>query len=100
MLRTMAELVSLGPLTPRQAVTAATGSVTAVYGIDGGRLVVGGVADLVVLDAPLGTSADDTWGALELGDLPAVAVVVTDGLVRLTRSRNTPPPTRPVKLVS
>ena len=100
MLRTMAELVSLGPLTPRQAVTAATGSVTKVYGIDGGLLKVGEVADLVVLDAPVGSAADDTWGALELGDLPAVAAVVTDGKVRLTRSRNTPPPARPVRLAS
>lgn len=99
MLRTMAELVSLGPLTPRQAVTAATGSVTATYDIEGGRLAVGEVADVLVLDAPIGGAADDAFGALELGDIPAVACVVTDGEVRLTRSRNTPPPVRSVSAV-
>lgn len=99
MLRTMAELVSLGPLTPRQAVTAATGNVTATYEIDGGRLAVGEVADIVVLDAPTGCTAPDAFGALALGDIPAVACVVTDGLVRLSRSRNTPPPVRPVSVV-
>ena len=99
MLRSMAELVSLGPLTPRQAVTAATGNVTATYDIDGGRLAVGEVADILVLDAPTGCTADDAFGALELGDIPAVACVVTDGEVRVTRSRNTPPPVRPVKVV-
>lgn len=96
MLRTMAELVSLGPLTARQAVTAATGSVTATYHVEGGRLAVGEVADIVVLDAPTGSAADDAFTALERGDLPAVACVVTDGKVRLTRSRNTPPPLRAV----
>lgn len=99
MLRTMAELVSLGPLTPRQAVSAATGNVTATYGIEGGRLEVGAAADLLVLDAPLGCMADDAFGALQLGDLPAVACVVTEGVVRVSKSRNTPPPVRPVRSV-
>lgn len=99
MLRTMAELVSLGPLTPRQAVSAATGSVTATYDIEGGRLAVGSAADLLVLDAPLGCTADDAFGALELGDLPAVACVITEGVVRVSKSRNTPPPVRPVRSV-
>jgi len=98
MLRTMAELVSLGPLSPRQAVTAATGSVSATYGVEGGRLEVGSVADFLVIDAPLGSAADDAFTALGRGDLPAVACVVTSGQVRLTRSRNTPPPTRPVRV--
>jgi enamidase len=100
MLRTMAELASLGPLTARQAVTAATGSVTATYDVEGGRLAVGEVADIVVLDAPTGSAANDAFTALDRGDLPAVACVVTDGQVRLTRSRNTPPPMRAVGMRS
>ncbi|WP_213455575.1 amidohydrolase family protein [Rhizomonospora bruguierae] len=99
MLRMIAEMVSLGPLTAEQAVTAATGNVTRTYGVDGGRLAVGEVADLVVLDSPLGSSAPDAFGALRLGDVPAVACVVTDGVLRLDRSRNTPPPTRPVRVL-
>ncbi|MBO0876946.1 MAG: amidohydrolase family protein [Pseudonocardia sp.] len=96
MLRSMAELVSLGPLTPAQAIAASTGNVTAVYGIPGGRLRVGAAADLLVIDAPLGSSASDAFGALSIGDLPSVACAVTQGEVRLERSRNTPPPTRAV----
>jgi enamidase len=98
LLRTMAELVSLGPLTPEQAVAAATGSVGRVYGLDAGRLEVGRPADLVVVDAPLGSVADTWQGALERGDLPAVAAVVTQGHVRFDRSRNTPPPKSSVAL--
>jgi enamidase len=100
MLRSMAELVSLSSMTPRQAVSAATGNVSATYAVEGGRLAVGEVADLLVLDTPIGGGADDAFGALEVGDIPAVACVVTDGEIRVTRSRNTPPPARPVSVVS
>ncbi|MEU6539674.1 amidohydrolase family protein [Streptomyces sp. NPDC047000] len=94
MLREMAELTSLGPLTPRQAVVAATGNVADVYELSSGRLEVGRDADFVVLDAPLGSVADDALGALAVGDLPGISCVVTAGVVRLTRSRNTPAPKR------
>jgi enamidase len=96
MLRIMAELVSLGPLTPRQAITATTGNVREVYGIPGGRIAVGEAADFVVIDAPLGSAATDAFSAMERGDLPAVGAVVTDGVIRLTKSRNTPPPQKPI----
>lgn len=99
MLRTIAELVSLGPLTTQQAISAATGNVTRLYEIDGGELAVGAVADMLVLDAPLGCVVQTAFAALERGDLPAVACVVTDGVVRLNRSRNTPPPIKPVRSV-
>ncbi|MBF8191952.1 amidohydrolase family protein [Nonomuraea sp. K274] len=100
LLRTMAELVSLGPLDPAQAVAAATGNVADTYRLDAGRIAAGRPADLVVLDAPLGSRAADWRGALKLGDLPAVAAVVTQGEVRFTKSRNTPPPRRAVRLTA
>jgi len=93
-----AELVSLGGLTWRQAVASMTGQVADVYGLDAGRLEVGRPADLVILDAPLG-SAGTTWAeALEAGDVPGVCAVVTDGTVRLTKSRNTPAARRNVRV--
>lgn len=96
MLRTMAELVSLGAMDADVAMAASTGNVAAVYHLDAGRLAVGAPADLVVLDAPVGSMAEDWRRALAIGDLPAVAVVITDGEIRLTKSRNTPPPAKPV----
>ncbi|WP_459548615.1 amidohydrolase family protein [Nocardia sp. X0981] len=93
-----AELVSLGGLTWQQAVASMTGQVGAVYGLDAGRLEVGRPADLVVLDAPLG-SMGKTWAdALEVGDVPGVCAVVTDGVLRFTKSRNTPAARRSVRL--
>ncbi len=96
-LRSMAELASLGPLSGRQTIAAATGTVGTVYGLDAGILSVGRPADMIVIDAPLGSAVDDAVAALEIGDLPAVGVVITEGVVRLTKSRNTPPPKRRVR---
>lgn len=53
-------------------------------------------ADLLVLDAPLGSVGADWSAALRAGDVPAVCAAVTNGIVRFTRSRNTPAPRRPV----
>ncbi|ADB52362.1 amidohydrolase family protein [Conexibacter woesei] len=97
MLHLMAELVSLDGLTAEQAVAAATGSVGRVYGLDAGLLEVGRPADLLVLDAPLGSAGDDWAGALQVGDMPALCAALTAGEVRYTRSRNTPAPKRPVR---
>lgn len=98
MLRQMAEMSSLGPLTARQCVSASTGNVAAVYGLDAGRLAVGAPADLVILDAPVGSTAPDAFSAIDQGDIPAVAIVITAGVIRFTKSRNTPGPVRPVSV--
>lgn len=99
MLHMMAELASLGPLSGAQTIGAATGSVATVYGLEAGRLEVGRPADLLLIDAPLGSAADDALRSLELGDVPAVALAMTQGVVRFAKSRNTPPAKRPAKLV-
>lgn len=94
LLHLMAELVSLGGLTPETAVAAATGNVGRVYGLDAGILAIGRPADFLVVDAPLGSVADSWSAALQAGDLPAISLAVTDGAPRYTRSRNTPAPKR------
>lgn len=99
MLRIITETVSLGPLSARQAITAATGNVSATYGIPGGRVALGEAADFVLFDAPLGSAADTAFGAIERGDVPGIGAVVTEGVVRFTRSRNTPPPQKPAKVI-
>jgi enamidase len=93
-----AELVSLGGLTWEQAIASMTGHVADVYGLPAGRLEVGRPADLLVLDAPLG-SAGETWAeALQAGDVPGLCVAITDGVVRFTKSRNTPAARRGVSV--
>ena len=100
MLHLIAELVSLEGLPVELAIAAATGSVGRVYRLDAGLLEVGRPADLLVVDAPLGSAGDDWAGALEVGDVPAICAALTAGEVRYTKSRNTPAPKRPVRVVA
>ena len=98
MLRVVSWVSALGGVEPSAAVAAATGNVAAMHGLNVGILEPGREADLLVVDAPLGSQADDALGAFAIGDTPAVAVAVIDGKVRLSKSRNTPPPVRPVSV--
>lgn len=90
MLKTVAELSSLGGLPGAQAWALATGNVARVWSLDAGLIAPGRPADLVVLDAPWGSVAGDAMSALERGDIPGISAVLTDGTVRLLTSRNTP----------
>ena len=100
MLHLMSELASVGPLSASQVISAATGNVARAYWLAEGQIRVDAPADLVLLDAPVGSSAMTAFGAFELGDVPAVSCVVTAGRVRTTASRNTPPPKRPALMIS
>ncbi|MBM9464528.1 amidohydrolase family protein [Aeromicrobium sp. YIM 150415] len=93
-----AELVSLGGLDVDQAIAAMTGQVADVFGLDAGRLEIGRPADLLLLDAPLG-SVGRTWAdALRAGDIPGVCAAVTSGVVRFDKSRNTPAAARSITI--
>jgi enamidase len=96
MLRAVSWIAALGGVDPAVAVATATGNVAGLHGLDTGTVATGREADLLVIDAPLGSQADDALGAVAIGDTPAVAVAVIDGKVRFTKSRNTPPAVRPV----
>ncbi len=56
-------------------------------------------ADLVIMDAPMGSVGEDALSAIEAGDVPAVAMVLVDGEIVVAKSRNTPPPVRKPKVV-
>jgi enamidase len=100
MLRAVSWATSLGGIDATVAVAAATGNVAALHGLQTGVVKVGREADLLVMDAPLGSQADDALGALAIGDTPAVASAIIDGIPRFTKSRNTPPAMRPVSFSS
>jgi enamidase len=98
LVRTIAYCVALGGLDPDLALCAATGQTAGRYHLDVGRLEPCRPGDLVVLDAPVGGTADTALDALRIGDTPGVALVVVEGDVLVTRSRVTPPPRRPSRL--
>ena len=94
MLKTLAEIASLTGLDPGRCWALATGNTARVYRLSSGRLDVGADADLLVMDAPWGSVAPTALEALALGDIPGISAVVTGGIVRTLRSRNTPAATR------
>jgi enamidase len=100
MLRTVSWIASLGGIDAAQAVAAATGNVAALHDLNVGMIAVGREADLLVMDAPLGSQASDALGALAIGDTPAVVTAIIDGTPRFTKSRNTPPPIRTISFAS
>ena len=51
-------------------------------------------ADLVFLDAPMGSVAETAEEAFECGDLPGISIVMIDGEVKTSVSKNTPPAKR------
>jgi enamidase len=97
-LKTVVELSALSSLAPAQAWALATGNVADVWGLPAGRLRVGAEADLVVLDAPRGSTATTAADAMALGNIPGISAVVTDGVPRFLASRNTPRAARPAEL--
>ena len=89
-IKSVCEVASLGGLAPAEAIALATGANARAFRLSTGTIAVGQPADLVVCDAPAGSSASDAFGAIARGDIPGISCVVIDGLVRLARSRNTP----------
>jgi len=97
-LRTMASIASLGNVSPELTVAMATGNPAEIYQLQRGEIAPGREADLIIVDAPLGSEADDALSTLTIGDTVAVAAVIIDGVVRVNRSRNTPPTKRQVSI--
>lgn len=97
-LRTIVQLSSVSGIPAEKAIALASGNTARVYGLNTSLIAVGREADLVVIDNPMGSVGVNALEAIEAGDLPAVALVMTDGEIRITKSRNTPPATRKVEV--
>lgn len=98
-LRNISWLASLGGIDPTVAICAATGNTARLYGLNRGRIAEGLEADLIFLDAPMGSAGVDLLTSLEEGDTPGVSVIVVDGKVVAAKSRNTPPPVRKAQVL-
>jgi enamidase len=99
MIKTIAELSSLGGLAAPDAIALATGNNGRVLRRSEGLLAEGHPADVVLLQPPLGGAFDDPLSSIEHGDIPGIAAVVIDGELRALRSRNTPAPARQARVI-
>lgn len=96
-LRVINLLASLTPITPEQAICMATGNTARCLKLDTGILEKKRPADLVIMDAPIGSVGKNALEAIEAGDIPGVGMVIVDGEIVVSKSRNTPPAgTQPV----
>jgi enamidase len=98
MLRTIAWVSALGGIDPALAVAMATGNTARLHRLNRGLIEVGREADLILVDAPIGSAANTALETLAMGDTPAVAAVIVDGVVKSGTSRNTPPAQRKVNV--
>ena len=93
-LRVIAHLASLSVIKPEEALCMATGNTARIHKLPRGIIAEGLEADLVIMDAPMGSVGEDTLAAIAAGDVPAVSMVLVDGEIVVSKSRNTPPPVR------
>ena len=64
-----------------------------------GLIEPGRSADFVFLDRAQHSSGKDLLDSVRKGDLPGIGMVMIDGVVRVGRSRNTPPADRVPEIV-
>lgn len=93
-LRVLNLLASLSPIRPEEAVCMASGNTARVHKLNRGLIEPGKEADLLIMDAPIGSVGENALSAIEVGDIPAVSMVLVDGQIVVQKSRNTPPPKR------
>ena len=99
MMYTITHLASLTDLPVEHAIAAATGNNAKIYNLNTGFLRTGFDADVVILDACVGSSKNTALDGLRNGDIVAVSAVVTDGVPRFVgRSRNTPAANRNIRV--
>jgi len=91
-LRSIAYIASVAGIPAEKAICMATGNTARVYGLNVGIIEEGREADFVIMDTPMGSTGEDCIKALEAGDLPGISMVIIDGNIIVSKSRNTPPP--------
>ena len=93
-LRNISLIASMTDIPAEKVIAMATGNTARVFGLETGLIVEGKEADLVIMDAPMGSIGNNALEAFKAGDLAAVALVMVDGVIKVTKSRNTPPAER------
>ena len=99
-LRMVAMLSSLGDVPPEIAFCFATGNTARMRDLDCGIIEPGRAADFVLIDMAQHAPGGTMLGSVRQGNLPGVGMTVIDGIVRTTRSRNTPPAARVPEIVT
>ena len=99
-LRNICQVSSVSGIPGEIALCMAIGNSAKVYDrLNTGMIAVGREADLVFMDAPMGSVAETAVEAFECGDIPGLSIIMVDGVVKAAKSKNTPPCKRAAKVV-
>ena len=98
-LRTIAMLSSIGEIDAETVFCFATGNTARMRELDCGLIEPGRAADFVIMDRAQHTAGKTLLESVRMGDLPGISMVIIDGVVRCSRSRNTPPATTVAELI-
>jgi enamidase len=98
-IRLISMLSALGDVPAETAICFATGNTARQRQLDCGLVETGRAADFVFMDKAQHSAGKDLLHSIRLGDLPGIGMVIIDGIVRVQRSRNTPPATRVPNIV-
>ena len=99
MIYTISQISSLTHLSPEKLIAAATGNVAKAYNINSGFIKKGFLADILIVDAPLGGTQKNALESLKNGDPFSIGSVISSGIPRfIGRSKNTPPSIRNIRL--
>ncbi|MCI8767627.1 MAG: amidohydrolase family protein [Ruminococcus sp.] len=93
-IRNICYVSSVCGIAPHKAIAMATGNTASVFGLRTGVIEPGRPADLICLDAPIGSVGRTALEAIEAGDIPGITCIVIDGKIVVQKSRNTPPGNR------
>jgi len=94
-MRNISFAASMTDIAPELCVAMATGNPAKVYTkCNRGVIAPGKEADLLIMDAPMGSVGKTALEAFAVGDLPGLSYVIIDGKINVTKSRNTPPAVR------
>src|SRR5262249_54074634 len=90
-LRMIAMLSALGDIGPDIAFGCAPGHRAQQRKLDCGIIDPGRAADFVIMDKAQPSAGKNLLDSVEKGDIPGIGMVIIDGAVRCSRSRNPPP---------
>lgn len=100
MIKSITEMATLTDYPAEWMIAAATGNAARVYGLDTGFVQAGKIADLLLVDAPMGGTQKTCLEAIKHGDVWSLVAAFTEGVPRfIGRSRNTPPPIRAPQVI-
>jgi enamidase len=91
--RMISMLSSLGGIPAETAICLATGNTAKIRNLNCGLIAPGREASFVLMDKAQHSAGMNLLDSIQKGDLPGIGMVITDGVISVQRSRNTPPAT-------